>query len=135
MQPCYWSIEKLPGLSEQERIKLRACNITTTKQLLQKASTPQLKQRLANQLKIKVQYVKKWCALADLARIPSVGYKYCGLLLHSGIVSVSQLIQTHPSKLHQQILRLQVATMQRRDLCPPIEQVKKWVQEAIAIFP
>ncbi|WP_143874578.1 DUF4332 domain-containing protein, partial [Nostoc linckia] len=33
-------------------------------------------------------------------------------------------------RLHKQILRLQVATMQRRDLCPAIELVERWSQEA-----
>ena len=130
MQSCYWLIEELPGLSEQQKAQLEAYDITTTRELLQKASTPELKQKLANQLQIKVQYVKKWVALADLARIPSVGCKYCGLLLHTGIASVSQLRLTPAHRLHQQILRLYVSSMQRRDLCPPVEEVKKWVQEA-----
>lgn len=129
-QPRDWSIEQLPGLSVQDRSKLRELNITTTGQLLQKASTPQLKQVLANQLQIKSQYVNKWVALADLARIPGIGCKYCGLLLHAGICSVSQLAQTPAYKLHQQILRLQVTMMQRRDLCPHVDEVVVWIKQA-----
>ena len=129
-QPSDWSIEQLPGLSAQDRDKLREAGIATTGQLLQKASTPQLRQALANQLQIKCQYVNKWVALADLARIPSIGCQYCGLLLHAGICSVTQLAQTPAQKLHQQILRLQVATMQRRDLCPHVEEVVGWVKQA-----
>ncbi|MGH2413501.1 MAG: DUF4332 domain-containing protein [Microcystaceae cyanobacterium] len=37
-------------------------------------------------------------------------------------------------RLHQQILRFQVATMQRQDLCPPVEVVQKWVQEARSLY-
>ena len=130
MESRYWSIEQLPGLSKQQQAQLQECGITTTKQLLAKASTKGLKQALANQLQINIQYVNKWVALADLARIPSVGYQYCGLLLHSGIASVYQLTQTPVHRLHQQIMRLQVATMQRQDLCPAVEVVQKWVQQA-----
>ncbi|MCA1994155.1 MAG: DUF4332 domain-containing protein [Coleofasciculus sp. S288] len=125
-----WSIEQLPGLSAQDQSKLRELGITTTGQLLKKANTPQSKQALANQLQIKSQYVNKWVALADLARLPGVSCQYCGLLLHAGISSVTQLAQTPAHRLHQQILRLQVATMQRRDLCPQIEEVTAWIQQA-----
>ena len=125
-----WSIEQLPGLSVQDRSKLREAGIATTGQLLQKASTQRLRQALANQLQIKCQYVNKWVALADLARIPGIGCQYCGLLLHAGICSVRQLAQTPAYKLHQQILRLQVATMQRRDLCPQVDEVALWIQQA-----
>jgi predicted flap endonuclease-1-like 5' DNA nuclease len=88
---------------------------------------------LANQLQIKFQYVNKWVALADLARIPGIGCQYCGLLLHAGIGSVVQLAQTPAHRLHQQILRLQVATMQRRDLCPHVDEVAGWIKQARAL--
>ncbi|NJK47461.1 DUF4332 domain-containing protein [Candidatus Gracilibacteria bacterium] len=130
MQPHYWAIEQLPGLSQQQQEQLKACGIATTEQLLRLASTPTARQLLAGQLQIHIQYVNKWVALSDLARIPSVGTRYCGLLLHSGVVSVAQLAKTPIPNLHEQILRLHVATMQRKDLCPPVEVVKQWVTEA-----
>lgn len=130
IQPCNWSIEKLPGLSLDEQSKLRELGITTTGQLLKKASTPESKLVLASQLQIKSQSVNKWVALADLARLPGIGCQYCGLLLHAGVCSVKQLAQTPPHRLHQQILRLQVAMMQRRDLCPQVEEVAGWIKQA-----
>ncbi|MDJ0517193.1 MAG: DUF4332 domain-containing protein [Trichodesmium sp. MO_231.B1] len=125
-----WSIEKLPGLSKQHQILLTEYGITTTRKLLEITHTPQQKLILASQLQIHPQYVKKWVALADLARVPSVGCQYCGLLLHAGIASVAQLAQIPVHRLHQQILKLQVSTMQRRDLCPTVDLVQKWVQQA-----
>lgn len=129
-QTCDWSIEQLPGLSVHDQCKLKELGITTTGQLLQKAKTSQSRQALANQLQIKSQYVNKWVALADLARLPGIGCQYCGLLLHTGICSVTQLAQTPAHRLHQQMLRLQVATMQRRDLCPPVQEVAAWIKQA-----
>ncbi|NEO72656.1 DUF4332 domain-containing protein [Moorena sp. SIO3H5] len=129
-QVSHWSIEQLPGLSIQDQSKLKELGITTTRELLEKASTGQAKQALANQLKVKTQYVNKWVALADLARIPSIGCQYCGLVLHAGICSLTQLAQTPPHRLHQNILRLQVATMKRRDLCPGVDQVARWTKQA-----
>ncbi|UKO98239.1 DUF4332 domain-containing protein [Nostoc sp. UHCC 0870] len=125
-----WPIEQLPGLSQEEQSQLQNCGIKTTVGLVKQGKTLQAKVALANKLQVNLQYVNKWVALADLARIPSVGTQYCGLLLHAGVASVAQLAQTPTHRLHKQILRLQVATMQRRDLCPPIEQVQQWSQQA-----
>ena len=125
-----WSIEKLPGLSKKDQILLTKNGINTTRKLLEITKTSEEKLNLASQLKINLQSVKKWVALADLARVPTVGCEYCGLLLHGGIVSVSQLSQTSVHKLHQQILKLQISTMQRRDLSPALDLVNKWIQQA-----
>ena len=125
-----WSIEKLPGLSQKDQILLRENGIHTTRKLLEMTQTSEEKLILASQLKINLQYVKKWVALADLARVPTVSCEYCGMLLHVGIASVSQLSQMSTHKLHQQILKLQVSTMRRRDLCPTVDLVNKWIQQA-----
>lgn len=127
---CDWPIEQLPGLSQQEQSQLQNCGITTTKEIIKQGKTLEARVALSNKLQIHLQYVNKWIALADLARIPGVGTQYCGLLLHAGIGSVAQLAETPTHRLHKQILRLQVATMQRRDLCPAIEQVQQWSQQA-----
>ncbi|BAY26299.1 hypothetical protein NIES2100_61130 [Calothrix sp. NIES-2100] len=134
IQACDWPIEQLPGLSQEEQSQLQNCGITTTGLLVKQGKTPEGRLALANKLQIHLQYVNKWVALADLARIPTVGTQYCGLLLHAGIGSVAQLVQVPSHRLHQQILRLQVATMQRRDLCPAIELVQQWSYQAQAIL-
>ena len=125
-----WAIEELPGLSQDEIEKLKNCGVTTTLALVKQAKTVEEKLILAQKLQIHVQYVNKWVALADLARIPTIGIKNCGLLLHAGIASVMQLATTPTHRLHKQILRLQVATLQRRDLCPAVEQVQQWIEQA-----
>lgn len=125
-----WPIEQLPGLSVEDTAKLTQYGITTTIQLLQQTITQDEKQVLATKLQLNIKHINKWVALADLARIPSVGCQYCGLLLHAGISSVEQLTQIPVYKLHQQILRLQVATIQRRDLCPPASEMQIWIQQA-----
>ena len=130
IQSCSWSIEQLAGLSKENQLQLLELGIKTTGELLQIANTTTAKLELANRLQLHIQYVNKWVALADLARIPSVGCQYCGLLLHAGIASVTQLAQTPIHRLHPQILRLQVATMQRKDLCPSVEQVQLWIKQA-----
>ena len=133
MQFSDWPIEQLPGLSKINQEQLKSLGINNTQDLLKITKTKENKQHLANQLKCQLQLINKWAALADLARVPSVGCDYCGLILHSGIISVNQLSQTSVSFLHQQILKLQVATLQRKDLCPSPDVVKTWINEARTI--
>ena len=68
--------------------------------------------------------------MAELASIPAVGCQYCGLLVHAGIASIPQLAQTSIQQLHRQILRFQVANLQRRDLCPDIAMMLAWIEQA-----
>ena len=133
MQFSDWPIEQLPGLSKENQEQLKSLGINNTQDLLKITKTKENKQHLANQLKCQLQLINKWAALADLARVPSVGCDYCGLILHSGIISVNQLSQTSVSFLHRQILKLQVATLQRKDLCPSPDVVKTWINEAKTI--
>ncbi len=125
-----WPIAQLPGLSNENQSQLEECGITTTEQLIRMTKTPAAKVLLAHQLQINIQNLSKWVAMADLARIPSVGCQYCGLLLHAGVASAAQLAQMPVERLHQQILRLHVATMQRNDLTPSVDRVQKWIEEA-----
>ena len=130
MPPYYWSITLLPGLSKIEKELLISNGINTTQDLLLNSQTSLAKNELASKLKLHIKHLNKWVALADLGRVKSVNYQYCGLLLHSGIASVKQLSQTPLQKLHPAIKRLQIATMQRKDLTPSIPLVKKWIEEA-----
>lgn len=128
--PGNWRISQIPGLSPDDQAQLEECGIKTTLQLLKQCNSLSQRQALATRLRVHIHHVNKWVALADLARIPSVGCQYCGLLLHVGIVSSTQLAQTPLYKLHQQILRFQVATLQRRDLCPSKNEMQTWIQQA-----
>jgi predicted flap endonuclease-1-like 5' DNA nuclease len=127
---CDWSIGDLPGLNKPECILLQELGIATTGQLLAVAPDAATKHQLAMSLGTKIQYVNKLVALADLARLPGVGCQYNGLLLHIGIISVKQLAQMPADKIHRQLLRLQVATLQRRDLCPDLDRVQTWIGQA-----
>ncbi|MDX2228443.1 MAG: DUF4332 domain-containing protein [Leptolyngbyaceae cyanobacterium bins.349] len=125
-----WPLQELPGLDAQAQAQLMERGITSTLQLWRQTATPSQRATLAADLQIHSQYVSKWSALANLSRLPSVGCRYCGLLLHAGIASPQQLAQTPFPRVHQQILRLHVAELQRKDLCPTLQEVSQWVQEA-----
>lgn len=130
LRSCSWPVEELPGLPAAHGAAMAAVGIHTTADLLAQGRTPAQQEAIAPRLNITVAELRKWLAMADLARIPMVGCSYCGLLLHGGIVSVVQLSQTPAPRLHTQLLRLQVATMQRRDLCPSLATVGQWIKAA-----
>lgn len=125
-----WPIAQLPGLNNENQSQLEECGITTTQQLIRMTKTVEAKALLAHQLQVNPKYVNKWVALALLARIPSVGCQYCGLLLHAGVASPAHLAQMPVGRLHEQILRMHVAMMQRNDLTPSVDRVQKWIEEA-----
>ena len=125
-----WSISDLPGLTSIERIALLELGITTTRQLLITAPDLATKQQLAISLGVRIQGVNKLVALADLSQLPGIGCTYNGLLLHTGIISIKQLAQMPAHQIHQQLLRLHVATLQRRDLCPDLAQIQGWIKQA-----
>lgn len=130
LQPCYWLLSQLPGLSEADAAAWETIGIVNTAQLLQAGQTPQQQNALATQLKLPRQQVRKWIAIAHLAQLPAVGCTHCGLLLHAGIVSIPQLAQTSAPKLHATLMRFQVAQFQRRDLCPTLEEIQSWIGQA-----
>lgn len=128
--PMDWHIDRLPGLSAKSACQLRERGITTTFQLLKQARSLRQRQALAVQLAVSVQTVNKWLAMADLARIPSVGCQYCGLLLHSGIGSTAQLARSSPETLHKQVTRCQVQMIRRSERCLTIAQICCWIDRA-----
>lgn len=130
LEPSNWPIEQLPGLSEEHIQELQTLGIKTTFHLLHNGRTPEQRQAIASHFRLHVQHVNKWIAMCNLARVPSVGCMHCGLVLHAGIATPEQLAQTTAGRLHPQILKLHVAEMQRQDLCPKVEEVDQWINEA-----
>lgn len=130
IQPANWDIAQLPGLSTEDSDRLIACGIHTTLRLLETVKTVPEKQTLAAQLQVHIQHVNKWLALADLARVPIVGCQHCGLLLHAGISSATQLAQMSLPRLHQQTLKLHVSTMQSQEHCPSLDELASWIRQA-----
>lgn len=128
--PLNWPLDRLPGLSAGDRTALASLGYTTTAHLLAQASGRAGQQAIATQLNLHEHHVRKWAALADLARVPGVGCQFCGLLLHAGIISVAELAQAQAPRLHRQILRLQVSELRRRDLAPGASQIAAWIAQA-----
>jgi Domain of unknown function (DUF4332) len=125
-----WSIADLPGISAEDCLQLKQLKIATTRDLLRHSMTLEAQSNLAQQLHLHLHHIQKWRALADLAMLPSVGTDYCGLLLHAGVISTSQLASRLPGQLYRQVLKLQVSTLKSPDRCPNAGLVELWIQQA-----
>ncbi len=123
-------IQRLPGLSDAQVKSLNDCGITTTFDLLRRGNTLSQRQQLSGQLNTNIKYINKWAALANLARIPGVGYQYCGLLLNAGVSTPQQLSGMTVQRLHPLLRRLQVQLLNRADLAPNTGQVATWIRQA-----
>ncbi len=125
-----WSVTDLPGLEPDLICGLEQLGIRTTLDLLRQGTTPSQQVAIAAHVRIPLQAVQKWITLAHLSQVPSVGCQHCGLLLHAGVSSVAQLTTIPVARLHRQVMKLHVATMQRKDLCPSVDVVSQWIQQA-----
>jgi predicted flap endonuclease-1-like 5' DNA nuclease len=123
-------IAHLPGLTKVQAEQLSACGISTTYDLLRQGSSIRQRQQLSAQLSTHIKHINKWTALANLARVPGVGTRHCGLLLNAGVSSPQQLATMSVQKLHPLLLRLQIQLLNRADLAPDTAQVATWIQQA-----
>ncbi|EDX86299.1 hypothetical protein S7335_4002 [Synechococcus sp. PCC 7335] len=123
-------LDQLPGLTKGQVRQLNEIGILTTFELLRKGNSVVQRQQLSKQLSTSIKHINKWTALANLARIPSVGCQYCGLLLHAGVSTPQQLATMTVQRLHPQLLRLQVQLFRRADLAPDVGMVASWIQQA-----
>ncbi|MGB3309654.1 MAG: DUF4332 domain-containing protein [Nodosilinea sp.] len=130
--PAY-RLDQLPGLSPTHAQNMAQLGLTSTDQLCRYGSSVARRQTLAQKMQVPLRYVTKWVILADLARVPGVGCQFNGLLLHAGVISVAQLADCTAQRLYTQLRRLHVATLQRNDLCPSVDQVNLWIQQARTI--
>jgi hypothetical protein len=128
MRRCNWAITDLPGLDPNLGQDLDLAGLTDTCQLVGLSNQQQID--LATELGHHPRHIQKVVAMADLAQLSSVGCDYCGLLLHAGISSVTQLSLMPVNQLHRSVLRLHVAVLQRNDLTPTVDRVQRWVLQA-----
>lgn len=124
------AIAELPGLTQPQIDQLAAAGIATTFDLLRQGNSVVQRQQLSQKLHTNIKYINKWAALANLARIPGVGTRHCGLLLHSGVSTPQQLSIMNVQRLHPQLLRLQIQLFNRADLAPDVAEVATWIQQA-----
>ena len=108
---------------------LRAMDITTTRDLLDKANTSALRQEIASAMKLQEFVIGKWVSMADLIRVKGVRGQFAELLEASAIISVQQLAQQDATVLTAKMEEVN-AKEHRTRVNPSREIVSDWIEQA-----
>lgn len=121
------ALADLPGLTPALGQALKQGQLITTRDLLRAhCQEPQL----ARHLGLTPREYGKLLALAELAEIPEVGHRYCGLLLHIGIRTPADLARSRPEQLQASIVRLHRQLGLQRHECPGGDLLGRWIAAA-----
>jgi predicted flap endonuclease-1-like 5' DNA nuclease len=122
-------LENVEGIGEVYGAKLREAGIRSINALLQKGSTPQGRQEIAEKSGISGKRILTWVNHADLKRIKGVERQYSELLEAAGVDTVVELAQRNPENLHKKMLETnEEKRLVRRP--PALSMVTDWVEQA-----
>lgn len=123
-------IINIEGIGPTYRQVLKGkAGITTTEALLEAASAPYGREKLATKTGISPKLILEWANLADLFRIKGVGEEYSDLLEEAGVDTVAELAQRNPDNLFTALQETNEREALVRRLPTP-KQVKDWVAQA-----
>jgi predicted flap endonuclease-1-like 5' DNA nuclease len=122
-------LEAVEGIGETYAAKLREAGITTTEDLLVRASSRSGRGMLAAASGIAERLIGEWVNHCDLMRIDGVSPAYADLLEAAGVDSCLELAGRNASNLHAALAARNEATplVQR---VPSVEMVQRWITAA-----
>ena len=119
-------IIELKGIGPSYAEKLESIGIYTTKDLLQKGSTPIGRTEISKKSKIAETLLLKWVNMVDLFRIKGLGAEIWDLLDHLGIETVSDLAKKNPDYLYQNMKEIN-SKKNIINRTPTPRQVENWI--------
>ncbi len=124
-----YDIEEIEGIGKGYAQRLCNINIATTRQLLDKASSPAIITEIAHQVNKKEKVIQSWISMADLIRVPGIRGKFAELIVTSEIKSVQQLAQQNGPELTEKIAAVHAGESRSRTT-PTLEMVTVWIAAA-----
>ncbi len=122
-------LTEVEGIGPIYAQKLIEAGVVTTGALLDKGSTPQGRNELAEAAGISPKLILEWVNHVDLFRINGVAEEYADLLEEAGVDTVPELAQRNPANLYQKLVEVNEAKQLVRRL-PTESQVAGWVAQA-----
>ena len=119
----------IEGIGEAYGAKLVESGIKNIDDLLEKGSTRQGREKLAEATGISGKLLLRWINMADLFRIKGIGEEYSELLEAAGVDTVPELAQRVPANLLEKMASVNAARKMVRRL-PDLPQVESWVAQA-----
>lgn len=128
------SIETIQGIGEAYAEKLRAADIQTVADLLERAKTPSGRTELAETTGFSTDTIRDWANMADLMRINGVGGQYAELLEKSGVDTVKELRTRNAENL---AVKMEEVNTEKNlvNRVPSLDEVTKWIEEANELDP
>ena len=129
-----YEIETIEGIGNVYGEKLRIFNISTTTDLLNKATSPAGVHDIANKLNQKSWIVRSWVSMSDLLRVDGIDGQYAELLEFSGIHSVQSLAKQKAKPLSEKMF-----AVNEKEHCvkiaPDTATVAEWIIYATTLSP
>ena len=129
-----YSIRDLADVTANAASRLQELGVTTTQQLLERASDPAARTALAEQVGASVQQVLAWANEADLMRIPDLGVNTTGLLEAAGVETLADLAARNAELLSTRIAEVN-AELGLTDRLPSPGEVAAWIEQAKVMVP
>jgi predicted flap endonuclease-1-like 5' DNA nuclease len=125
-----YALEEIPqAIPAPDAAKLKAAGIPTTFALLEKASEPKDRKRLAKTTKINEKQLESWVQMADVLRVRGIGPDVARLLAAVGVLTVAQLKSSNANELNDEIAK--VNSKQHLSENPPsLEHLSAWIAQA-----
>lgn len=124
-----YPVAKIEGIGPTYAEKLKAVDITSTGELLDRAKDPKGRKALAEAAGIDETRILKWANMADLMRISGVGEEYSELLEAAGVDTVKELKGRRADNLAAKMAEVNAARQLVRQV-PAQSQVEKWIAQA-----
>ena len=128
------SIETIQGIGEAYAEKLRAADIQTVTDLLERTKTPSGRTELSEVTGFSTDTIRDWANMADLMRINGVGGQYAELLEKSGVDTVKELRNRNAENL---VEKMEAINTEKNlvNRTPSLDEVIKWIEEANELDP
>jgi predicted flap endonuclease-1-like 5' DNA nuclease len=101
-----YDVKQIEGIGITYGDRLAALGIHTTTDLLEKGSTKQGRQHIAEKTDIPESLVLTWVNHADLMRIEGIAGHFSELLEASGVDTVKEFAQRNAENLHEKMLEV-----------------------------
>lgn len=124
-----YPLSEIPGLGQDAIDRLKSRGIRTTARLLDAASKPAGRKRLAGETGLDEKRILGWANAADRMRIKGVGAEYSGLLQAAGVDTVKELKYRNPAKLAKAMAEANAKRKLARVL-PSDQAVERWIEHA-----
>lgn len=119
----------IEGIGPAYAQKLQDMGIQTVEALLERGTTPQGRQELAEATGLGNKRILEWVNHADLFRIKGVGEEYSDLLEAAGVDTVPELAQRNPEHLFAKLKEVNAEKRLVRRV-PPLSSVQSWIEQA-----